>query len=141
MMKTFVGPHEGRELELMMAGTKPLSAFLEVVSQDVECFPEENFDALVAQGQLTKAVSITTKRVPDGTEHQLRRVLYALPGEEWRIKALLLVQGLYDSLAPGWRPDLERVIGLLLGYDRQDIERFIASLPTRSASNCPTTWE
>ena len=46
MMKTFVGPHEGRELELMMAGTKPLSAFLEVVSQDVECFPEENFDAL-----------------------------------------------------------------------------------------------
>ena len=39
MMKTFVGPHEGRELELMMAGTKPLSAFLEVVSQDVECFP------------------------------------------------------------------------------------------------------
>jgi len=118
-----------------VAGTKPLSAFLEVVSQDVECFPEENFDALVAQGQLTKAVSITTKRVPDGTEHQLRRVLYALPGEEWRIKALLLVQGLYDSLAPGWRPDLERVIGLLLGYDRQDIERFIASLPTRSASN------
>jgi len=52
--------------------------------------------------------------------------------EEWRIKALLLVQGLYDSLAPGWRPDLERVIGLLLGYDRQDIERFIASLPTVS---------
>jgi len=42
--------------------------------------------------------------------------------EEWRIKALLLVQGLYDSLAPGWRPDLERVIGLLLGYDRQDVE-------------------
>jgi len=29
MMKTFVGPHEGRELELMMAGTKPLSAFLD----------------------------------------------------------------------------------------------------------------
>jgi len=35
---------------------------------------------------------------------------------------ILLVQGLYDSLAPGWRPDLERVIGLLLGYDRQDVE-------------------
>ena len=63
-------------------------------------------DALVAQGQLTKAVSITTKRVPDGTEHQLRRVLYALPGEEWRIKALLLVQGLYDSLAQDGGPTL-----------------------------------
>jgi hypothetical protein len=57
------------------------------------------------------------------------------PGEEWRIKALLLVQDLYDSLVPGWRPDLERVIGLLLGYDRQDIERFVASLSTRSASS------
>jgi hypothetical protein len=135
MTRTFVGPHEGRELELMTTGTKPLSAFLEVISEDVECFPEEDFDALVAQGRLTKAVSITTSTGPDGTEHQLRRVLYALPGEEWRIKALLLVQDLYDSLVPGWRPDLERVIGLLLGYDRQDIERFVASLSTRSASS------
>ena len=60
MTTAFVGPHEGRELELMMTGTKPLSAFLEVLSEDVERFPQEDFDALGAQGRLTKAVSITT---------------------------------------------------------------------------------
>jgi len=38
-------------------------------------------------------------------------------------------QPTYDTLVPGWRPDLERLIGLLLGYDQQDIERFIATLP------------
>jgi hypothetical protein len=75
-----------------------------------------------------KSVSIETIRGPGGKEHKIRRVLYALPEEEWRIRALLLVQNLYNSLLPGWRPDLERVIGLLLGYSEQDIEDFLERL-------------
>ena len=55
-----------------------------------------------------------------------RELLYALPGEEWRIKAYLLVDDIYASLVPGWRPDLERVIGALLGYEREATERFLA---------------
>jgi hypothetical protein len=51
--------------------------------------------------------------------------MYAIPGEEWRIKAMSLVQDLYLILVPGFREDLERVIGLLLGYEREDIEYFV----------------
>jgi hypothetical protein len=66
-------------------------------------------------------------------------VLYALPGEEWRINTALLVDELYASLLPGWRPDLERMTGLLLGYDREDIEQYVAGLPVRAASKRSTT--
>jgi hypothetical protein len=31
-------------------------------------------------------------------------------------------------MGPGWRPDLERMIGSLLGYDQQHVELFIERL-------------
>jgi len=44
---------------------------------------------------------------------------------------MMLVQDLYLSLVPGWRDDLDRIIGLLLGYDRQDIEHFVEARAVR----------
>jgi len=123
-----IGPHEGRELQLMLAGTKPLSMFLVPIDTEFEIFPEGEFDLLVSEGRLAKSVSLETVKHPDGPDTQVRRVLYALPGEEWRINAMLLVNALYFSLTPGWRPDLERIIGLLLGYGREEIEEFLASM-------------
>jgi hypothetical protein len=125
-----VGPHEGRELDLMSTGAKPLAMFVESIPPEFESFPEIQFDSLVADGKLLKSVSIETFQDADGHERHIRRVLYALAGEEWRIRALLLVQNLYNSLLPGWRPDLERVIGLLLGYTEQDIQDFLEHLQT-----------
>jgi hypothetical protein len=121
----FVGPHEGRELELMKAGAKPLSMFVEQIPPEYESFPEVEFDVLVSEGKLVKRVCTETTKGPTGQDVRIRRILYALPEEKWRINALLLVQGLYDSLSPGWRPDLDRIIGLLLGYEREDIEKFL----------------
>jgi hypothetical protein len=121
----FVGPHEGRELDLMLAGTKPLSMFVEIVGDEVELFSEANFDALVSQGRLIKRVTVKSASAPGGKTVQTRQVLYALPNEEWRIPAFLHVQDLYDSLVPGWRFDLDRVMGLLLGYEHSDIESFV----------------
>jgi hypothetical protein len=109
----------------MIAGTKPLSMFVEPIPPEFEYFPEADFDALVSEGRLIKSVSVESIATPDGKSGQVRRVLYALPEEEWRIKSLLLVQNLYISLTPGWRPDLDRVIGLLFGYERKDIESFL----------------
>jgi hypothetical protein len=126
-----VGPHEGRELELMLSGRKPLSMFV----VDAEgLFPEQDFDAHVATGALKKAVSEEPTSTPDGQTINIRRVMYAIPSEEWRIEAMRLVLDVYDSSGPGWRPDLERVIGTLLGYDREDIEEFIRRIPPRSTS-------
>ena len=111
-----IGPHDGRELALMKAGKKPLSMF--VVEPGVDIFPEAEFDALVSACALTK-------RVQD--EGEFRRVLYALPGEEWRIEAMLLVTSVYSGRS-GWSPDLERVTGALLGYERGDVEAFIKKI-------------
>jgi hypothetical protein len=113
----------------MIAGEKPLSMFVVPTDADFEYFPEEDFDLLVKQGKLTKTVAIEQSAIP-GAE-AVRRVLYALPDEEWRINAMLHVQSLYESLGPGWRPDLERIIGSLLGYDREDVEEFLRRTPGR----------
>src|SRR5262245_19891114 len=106
--RAFVGPHEGRELELMLSGSKPLSMFIEPVGEtEFEYFPEEEFDKLVVQGKLLKNVTMEMFPDPRGGEEKCRRVLYALPGEDWRIRAMSLVLELYRSLVPGWRPDLD----------------------------------
>jgi len=112
----------------MLAGTKPLSMFTEELDTEFKLFPEEDFDRLVAEGRLTKSVTFEPTKNPDGSDSHFRRVLYALPGEEWRINSMPLVDELYFSLTPGWRPDLERMIGLLLGYKREEIEEFLASM-------------
>jgi hypothetical protein len=124
-MKHSIGPHEGQELELMKAGTKPLSMFLEEVPSSEAYFPEDEFDRLVSEGKLMKRVSLEVFVGPDGRSKNFRRILYSLPSEKWRIEAILLVQKIYSSHS-GWRPDLDRVIGSLLGYDVEDIEYFVS---------------
>jgi tRNA (guanine37-N1)-methyltransferase len=122
-----VGPHEGRELDLMKSGTKPLCMFLVDTAAESAVFPEAAFDVLATQRKWSKRSRIETFPTPNGSFCDYRRVFYALPGEEWRIDAMLQVEDLYRTLLPGWRDDLERVIGLLLGYNRADIEEFVKS--------------
>jgi tRNA (guanine37-N1)-methyltransferase len=126
--KRSIGPHEERELELMKSGAKPLSMFVAPTTEEFELFSEEQFDRLVNQGKLVKKVAVEDAVAPNGSPIQLRRVLYALPGEEWRIEAMLLVLNAYASFGPGRSRDLERMAGLLLGYDQRDIENFINSV-------------
>jgi hypothetical protein len=44
----------------------------------------------------------------------MRRVLYALRGEEWRIDAYILMRKTADK--SGWNEGFERLEGSLLGY-------------------------
>ena len=60
-----VGPDAGRELELMMAGQKPLSMFLSVTDMD-EWPDEDTFDEVVAGGRLIKVVTTREVRCRDG---------------------------------------------------------------------------
>jgi hypothetical protein len=107
--------------------------FVEPLDSEFAYFPEEEFDSLVAEGKLVKRVSLEPIVDPSGKDGQVRRVVYALPDEAWKIDAILLVQNLYGSLLPGWRPDLERMIGLLLGYERADIESYVGLMTKRGA--------
>lgn len=127
----FRGPHEGRELELLVSGGKPLAMFVEPLPAEYEFFDEQKFDALVEQHALVKDVRIESVTTPGGGQGRVRRVLYSQPSQAWRIPAMLLVLDVYGSRGPGFSPDLERTIGLLLGYERGHIESYIADITKR----------
>ena len=128
---SFLGPHEGRELELMLAESKHLSSFVEELGIERETFPERQFDFHVAEGHFVKDIRVVNWISRDEEEISSRSVLYATANEAWRIPAMRMVEDIYYSMGPGWRPDLERIKGHLLGYDREDVERFIERLTER----------
>jgi hypothetical protein len=117
--------HTGRELAMMLAKTKPLAAFSDdhPNPQGESTIPEQEFDPYVRVGRIIKREFIVAPS-PDAPEINgqpigSRRVLYALPGEEWRIDAYLQ---LWQTMkTTGWTAALEREEGTLLGYeDRQN---------------------
>jgi len=127
---TFLGPHEARELALMLEGKKHLSYFFFEVGIERKVFPEEEFDGLVARGLLIKDERVESFISPEtGKPTSARDILYATVDQAWRIPAMRLIQETYQRMGPGWRPDLERLKGSLLGYDPQDVEAFIEHLP------------
>jgi hypothetical protein len=46
----FVGPHDGRELELMLEGKKPLSMFSVDDGVEYDNYPDRRFDSLPKDG-------------------------------------------------------------------------------------------
>jgi hypothetical protein len=127
-----IGPHEDRELELMLAGKKPLAMFTELSPVETGLIPEAEFAPYVSSGRLAmREVFEPTDNVPEFPQAVfVRRVLYALPEEVWRIEAMLLVCQVATRLRR-WDEGLERVIGKLLGYEDHQIEAFVKKLAQR----------
>ena len=131
---SFIGPHEGSEYDRMIAGQKHLSMFVLEGDQADGNYPDPRFDALVASGRLIRDEKIERQALPSGEISYIRRILYASVEEAWRIPAMHMVDDIYRPLLPGRRPDLERIIGALLGYDPVDVEQWLNWLATRSRS-------
>jgi hypothetical protein len=116
-----IGPHEGRECELMLAGLKPLAMFSDAATH-CHYFPEAEFAPHVAAGRIIKREE--TIDIPeDGLV--LRCLYYALPNEVWRITA---AHDLKKALLQGLRKPSENdeiAIGRLLGYSDDDIQAFL----------------
>ena len=113
--------HTGRELAMMLAKTKPLAVFTDDYPEhhDLAIIPEPEFEPHVKEGRIVKRELIEppTPDAPviDDQPIGVRRVLYALPGEEWRIDAYL---SLWETMkTTGWTEALEREEGRLLGYE------------------------
>ena len=118
--------HTGRELELMLAGSKPLAMFYDGNEEpDERIVPEQEFDAYVASGLFVKGTRVfnfaTDPRT--GRPAQIRYVLYALKSEEWRVNALFLVLETRGRLEEGPNEAIERMTSNLLGYSDEDFER------------------
>jgi hypothetical protein len=112
--------HTGRELAMMLAGTKPLAAFCGQYPPhpSVEEIPQRLFDPYVAQGRFVKREFVVPEKIsaPNhcGIVLGIHIVLYALPHEEWRINAHILLGDV--AAKSGWSEALERMEGTLLGY-------------------------
>jgi len=116
-----IGPHEGRELDLMLAGEKPLAMFCDVVSSPYE-WPDAQFEPHVATGRLIKEDILTNG--PD-ERHKVRHLYYALPEEVWRIQeAHALSLQRFDRWCAEAADACAR-IGRLLGYRDEDIQAFL----------------
>ena len=71
-----IGPHEGRELELMLSGEKPLAMFSDVIASGFE-WPDAEFQPHVSSGRLIKKEFLA--QTPDG-RHTLRTVFCLAAG-------------------------------------------------------------
>ncbi|WP_247713043.1 hypothetical protein [Qipengyuania intermedia] len=104
--------HTNRELGLMLAGEKPMASFV----GGWGCFPEvverylRLFDRHVAEGRLVRMDHFS--EAIGRRAYIAHRILFALPGEEWRMQAMI---DLMTGDEP-WSPALERRQGELLGY-------------------------
>jgi hypothetical protein len=122
--------HTHRELALMLVGKKPLSAFSEAypsLDEERGLIPEKAFQKHVDSGRIVKRehISQPNENSPKfkGQRLATRRVLYALPGEQWRIDAYLLLWKTAEKV--GWGEGFERLEGSLLGYEDWENDAFI----------------
>ncbi|MBF0167707.1 MAG: hypothetical protein HQL45_08745 [Alphaproteobacteria bacterium] len=116
-----IGPHEGRECELMLRGLKPLAAFSDVTTH-CHHFPEAEFAPHVAAGRIVTREE--TLALPDD-KLAIRCLYYALPNEAWRIAAAHILK---KALFLGQREPVESddiALGRLLGYAEEDIQAFL----------------
>jgi hypothetical protein len=118
--------HTGRELALMLKGSKPLAYFSAQYppNPDVEEIPQRLFDPHVEAGRFVKREYVipATNR-SSGTRHGTWVVIYALPHQEWRINAFILL--LDAASKSGWSEGFERMQGSLLGYEDWQNDIFI----------------
>lgn len=121
-----IGPHQGKELELMLSGKKHLAMFCEalVEGQDIPelIIPEKAFAPYVQNGVFSRiSQDITVSNSP----YSARYVFFTTKGQEWRAAAFLAMQA--ECLA-GTRPFDEAhefFVGRLLGYEESDILHYI----------------
>lgn len=111
-----INPHDGRELELMLRGTKKFAVFsAPVVARD--SLPDASFAPHVATGRFLRR-EFTSSHKATGTP--MVTICFALAGEGWRVDALRSLQALPRS------DEQERQIGRLLGYTTAEIDVYLA---------------
>ncbi len=127
-----IGPHIGRELELMLAGEKPMATFSHEPGMDPAYMGYE-FEPYVAAGRFDK---LTSPWTPPTTE----MVWYCQPGETWRGKlARFLMTRPSEHLiaAEFTEEDLHRIAGFLLGYPQECVDAFCERLARMRAEAKP----
>ena len=121
--------HTGQELELMLAGRKPMAMFYAQVDELPweELIPEEAFAPYVEAGRMSREDLDLETTTPAGARTMVRYVFYALRGQEWRTTIMSeLVRALNSG--GGWNETCERIQGTLLGYTPEENDAHCARM-------------
>ena len=109
--------HAGRELELMLAGRKPLALFYDDADDPLGAIPEAAFEPHVASGAFVRGELLLELADPElGRPGRVRYVLYALAAEQWRVPAAILAIRTRMKVNAIADEGLERLLCALLGY-------------------------
>lgn len=100
-----IGPHEGREYELMMNGKKHVAIFTEVVPFLFVSNPQ----------------SLPIRWID---HHETNGIIFYMPGYEEDAADLSALMTRAMKLTT-FSPEIERMIGRILGYSEQEIESFV----------------
>jgi len=121
--------HTNRELGLMLRGMKPLAFFMEDYSRTPDSLLRyfRMFDRHVALGRFIKH----EHPVPNALDWKVYYILYALPGEEWRIQRMI---DLRERPEP-WSDEREREFGMLLGYEDWMNDVWLSRYQTKRAED------
>tara|TARA_R110000824_G_scaffold299852_1_gene487955 strand:+ start:423 stop:839 length:417 start_codon:yes stop_codon:yes gene_type:complete len=118
------GPHEGRELELMLSGQKPLALFFDTMPES-GVIPDKDFDTFVRSGAFVMDQRIVHPIHNKKSMPSTRVVLYAIPSEVWRIQeALAILEPVFALTRPPSDED-DVNLGRLLGYPEDAIAHFV----------------
>ena len=121
-----LGPHEGRELELMLKGEKPTAMFYYIVNQEEHIFSDV-FTAF--QPHVDLGHFIKREKTFDDGKYQTRYIFYSLPGYEKNIERLIEIKNYTnDPTRDRSIPlpiELVRETGELLGYPKEAIDYFV----------------
>jgi len=117
--------HTNRELELMLAGKKPLAWFYDEISvlPHEKIIPEARFRPYVESGAFVRGEALLEDRyLPQlGRVAIIKNVLFAVRDEAWRIPAFLLTQRVFYRTRTHTE-QLQRMQSELLGYTAEEID-------------------
>jgi hypothetical protein len=126
MIDIQVANHTNRELELMLAGKKPLSMFYDEVSflPHEEIIPEAMFAPNVANGRFVRSDETYTGEFHAGLGRNvnIKYVFFALAEEAWRIPALSLLLRIRYRMSSWQSEEFERMESVLLGYTDEEVD-------------------
>lgn len=113
--------HTNRELGLMLSNQKPLAHFADREGHFPECVKRylRCFDRQVAVGRLVRRDYVDPPN--HWRAYPVHRILFALPGEEWRFEEMIQLMK-----SPTWGIEQERREGELLGYQDWMNDHFLA---------------
>ena len=120
--------HIGNELDLMLNAKKPLSMFYYCKAlDDRDLLPIDEFAPYVDSGEILMEEYDPPMPAGSDPNYQVTFVFYALAAEAWRVPAIKIAVTAQNENYK--RPDegIDRIIGMLLGYPKSEIDSWIQS--------------